>query len=69
MAIPIDINHERLVLALDEAYPRLSIRNTRSPDFNLSEKELYFKLGQRSVIDFLLDELEKTKQQKHKEDI
>lgn len=69
MAIPININHERLVLALDKAYPRLSIRNTKSPDFTLSEKELYFKLGQRSVIDFLLDELEKTKQQKHKEDI
>lgn len=61
MAIPISIDHERLVVALNEVYPRLSIRNTKSPDFNLSEKELYFKLGQRSVIDFLLDELEKIK--------
>ena len=61
MAIPINIDHERLVVALNEAYPRLSIRNSKSPDFNLSEKELYFKLGQRSVIDFLLDELEKIK--------
>lgn len=64
MAVPISIDHERLILALNEAYPRLSIRNTKSPDFNLSEKELYFKLGQRSVIDFLIDELEKLKQRR-----
>ena len=55
MAIPISIDHERLIVALNEAYPRLSIRNSKSLDFNLTKRELYFNLGQRSDIDFLID--------------
>ncbi len=39
---------EELVQQLDEAFPN------KSPQLHESEKELYFRAGQRSVVDFLI---------------
>lgn len=61
MKIPIALEHERLILVLNEIYPKVYIRSPKSPDFNLSREELYFRLGQRSVIDNLIDELNQLK--------
>ena len=39
---------EELVQQLDEAFPN------KSPQLHESEKELYFRAGQRSVVEFLI---------------
>lgn len=61
MDLPITIYHEKLINALDSIYPKLDVRSIKSPDFSLSKKELYFKLGQRSVVDNLIQNLNQLK--------
>lgn len=39
---------EELVQQLDEAFPN------KSPQLHETEKELYFRAGQRSVVEFLI---------------
>lgn len=56
--IQVSINHEKLINSLDKSYPKLDIRNSKCPDFGLSEREMFFKLGQRSVIENLIAKLE-----------
>ena len=62
MDLPLSLNHEKLIIALDEKYSKIYIRSPKSPDFKLGRKEMYFRLGQRSVIDALLEELKQLKQ-------
>lgn len=59
--VQVSINHEKLIRGLDKSYPKLDIRNSKCPDFSLSERELFFKLGQRSVVENLLAKLEVAK--------
>lgn len=59
--VQVSINHEKLIKSLDVSYPKLDIRNSKCTDFNLSERELFFKLGQRSVIENLIAKLEVAK--------
>lgn len=61
--LQVSLNHERLIKSLDVSYPKLDIRNSKCPDFSLSERELFFKLGQRSVIESLIAKLELVKKQ------
>lgn len=42
----------KLLEVLDKLYPN------RHPDLSLSEREVWYKAGQRSVIDFLLKKKE-----------
>lgn len=59
--VQVSINHEKLIRSLDVSYPKLDIRNSKCPDFSLSEREMFFKLGQRSVIESLIAKLEVAK--------
>lgn len=59
--VQVSINHEKLIRSLDVSYPKLDIRNSKCADFSLSERELFFKLGQRSVIENLIAKLEVAK--------
>lgn len=59
--IVVSLEHERLIKSLDVNYPKLDIRNSKCPDFALSERELFFKLGQRAVIENLIAKLELAK--------
>lgn len=61
MALPVSIDHEKLIMALDKATPKLDIRNPNSKDFNLSERELFFRYGERAVIDRLVEALQISK--------
>jgi hypothetical protein len=61
MALPITLDHEKLIMSLEKNYPKIDVRSLKSPDFNLTERELFFRLGQRALIDNLIDNLNKLK--------
>ena len=57
----VTLENERLIKDLDLIIPKLDFSSTTAKDFKLSKKEIYFKLGQRAVVDMLLEALSKTK--------
>lgn len=61
MALPVSLEHEKLIMCLDKNYPKIDIRNPKSPDFSLTERELFFRLGQRALIETLIDSLKLNK--------
>lgn len=55
------LDNERLIKELDLAIPKLDFSSISSKDFKLNKKELYFRLGQRAVVDMLLEALSNNK--------
>ena len=41
---------DELIFALDQIFPH------RHPDLSLSDREIWFKAGQRFVVDYLIDQ-------------
>ena len=59
--VKVSLDNERLIKELDLAIPKLDISSITSKDFKLNKKELYFRLGQRAVVDMLLEALNNNK--------
>lgn len=57
----VSLDNERLIKELDLAIPKLDFSSISSKDFKLNKKELYFSLGQRAVVDMLLEALSNNK--------
>ncbi|WP_086241860.1 MULTISPECIES: hypothetical protein [Campylobacter] len=57
----VSLDNERLIKELDLAIPKLDFSSISSKDFKLNKKELYFRLGQRAVVDMLLEALSNNK--------
>ena len=47
---------EELLKALESHYPQ------RHPDLSLSDREIWFRAGQRSVVDFLIEHQNRQKE-------
>tara|TARA_R100000654_G_scaffold1299_1_gene4695 strand:- start:1503 stop:1724 length:222 start_codon:yes stop_codon:yes gene_type:complete len=48
--IPFPVLTDELLNALDSHYPQ------RHPDLSLSDREVWFRAGQRSVVDYLIEQ-------------
>lgn len=59
--VKVSLDNERLIKELDLAIPKLDFSSVSSKDFKLNKKELYFRLGQRAVVDMLLEALNNNK--------
>ncbi len=59
--VKVSLDNERLIKELDLAIPKLDFSSINSKDFKLNKKELYFRLGQRAVVDMLLEALNNNK--------
>lgn len=59
--VKVSLDNERLIKELDLAIPKLDFSSISSKDFKLNKKELYFRLGQRAVVDMLLEALSNNK--------
>lgn len=59
--VKVALDNERLIKELDLAIPKLDFSSISSKDFKLNKKELYFRLGQRAVVDMLLEALSNNK--------
>ena len=54
--LPFPLLTEELIKALDSHYPQ------RHPDLSLSDREIWFRAGQRSVVDFLIEHQNRQKE-------
>jgi len=54
--LPFPLLTEELIKALDSHYPQ------RHPDLSLSDREIWFRAGQRSVVDFLIEHQDRQKE-------
>ena len=59
--VKVSLDNERLIKELDLAIPKLDFSSISSKDFKLNKKELYFRLGQRALVDMLLEALNNNK--------
>lgn len=59
--VKVSLDNERLIKELDLAIPKLDFSSISSKDFKLNKKELYFRLGQRALVDMLLEALNSNK--------
>ena len=59
--VKVSLDNERLIKELDLAIPKLDFSSITSKDFKLNKKELYFRLGQRALVDMLLEALNNNK--------
>lgn len=59
--VRVSLDNERLIKELDLAIPKLDFSSITSKDFKLNKKELYFRLGQRALVDMLLEALNNNK--------
>lgn len=59
--VKVSLDNGRLIKELDLAIPKLDFSSINSKDFKLNKKELYFRLGQRAVVDMLLEALNNNK--------
>ena len=59
--VKVSLDNERLIKELDLARPKLDFSSITSKDFKLNKKELYFRLGQRALVDMLLEALNNNK--------
>jgi hypothetical protein len=59
--VKVSLDNERLIKELDLAIPKLDFSSIASKDFKLNKKELYFRLGQRALVDMLLEALNNNK--------
>ena len=46
---------DELIFALDQIFPN------RHPDLSLSDREIWFKAGQRSLVDYLIEQQKRQK--------
>ena len=46
---------DELIFALDQTFPH------RHPDLSLSDREIWFKAGQRSLVDYLIEQQKRQK--------
>jgi len=46
---------DELIFALDQIFPH------RHPDLSLSDREIWFKAGQRSLVDYLIEQQKRQK--------
>ena len=54
--LPFPLLTEELIKALNSHYPQ------RHPDLSLSDREIWFRAGQRSVVDFLIEHQNRQKE-------
>ena len=54
--IPFPVLTDELLKALDSHYPQ------RHPDLSLSDREIWFRAGQRSVVDFFIEHQNRQKE-------
>ncbi len=54
--LPFPFLTEELLKALESHYPQ------RHPDLSLSDREIWFRAGQRSVVDFLIEHQNRQKE-------
>ena len=59
--VKVSLDNERLIKDLDLAIPKLDFSSISSKDFKLNKKELYFRLGQRALVDMLIEALNNNK--------
>ena len=57
----VSLDNEKLIKELDLAIPKLDFSSSSSKDFKLNKKELYFRLGQRALVDMLIEALNNNK--------
>ena len=48
--LPFPVLSDELIRALDSHYPQ------RHPDLSLSDREIWYRAGQRAVVDFLIEQ-------------